>query len=57
MYDGRQANAWLIDFAKALPLPSGLQVTHRSPWHLGNHEDGYLTGLDNIINVSILNEN
>ena len=26
-------------------------LTHRSAWESGNHEDGYLTGVDNIIRI------
>ncbi|CAK0860959.1 unnamed protein product [Prorocentrum cordatum] len=26
-----------------------MELTHRSPWNLGNHEDGVLTGLANLL--------
>lgn len=45
---GRAGVFW-IDFAKTLPLPEGLKVTHRSPWIQGNREDGILTGVDNLV--------
>lgn len=51
MYDDEKASAWMIDFAKALPVDSDVHIDHRTPWRLGNHEDGYLFGLDNFIQV------
>ncbi|XP_054722634.1 inositol-trisphosphate 3-kinase homolog [Uloborus diversus] len=51
IHDGKKAGAWMIDFAKTLPLPEGVTTDHRSKWCNGNHEDGYLTGLDNLIHV------
>uniref|UniRef100_A0A7S4W7E6 Kinase n=1 Tax=Alexandrium monilatum TaxID=311494 RepID=A0A7S4W7E6_9DINO len=46
-----KAGVFWIDFGKTRPLPPGMQVTHRSPWVPGNHEDGILTGLDNMVLV------
>ncbi|XP_035218983.1 inositol-trisphosphate 3-kinase homolog isoform X1 [Stegodyphus dumicola] len=51
IHDGKRAGAWMIDFAKTMPLPEGISIDHRSRWCNGNHEDGYLTGLDNLIMV------
>uniref|UniRef100_A0A2P2I5M4 Kinase n=1 Tax=Hirondellea gigas TaxID=1518452 RepID=A0A2P2I5M4_9CRUS len=51
VYDDEKAGVWIIDFAKARLLPEGISVTHRKPWILGNHEEGFLFGLDNIIHV------
>ncbi|VDQ04819.1 unnamed protein product [Trichobilharzia regenti] len=46
------ANVWLIDFAKIFSLcDSQIRLNHRSAWHFGNHEDGYLTGIDNLIRL------
>ena len=42
---------WLIDFGKTVPVPSGLSIDHQSPWEVGNHEDGYLLGVQNLINI------
>ncbi len=51
MYDSQHVGAWVIDFAKTLPVPDGLKVTHRQAWQQGNHEEGWLTGIDNLIQV------
>ena len=48
--DNVRVGAWMIDFAKTLYVPDRL-ITHRDPWQLGNHEDGYLIGIDNLIKV------
>ncbi|ESP02857.1 hypothetical protein LOTGIDRAFT_212354 [Lottia gigantea] len=48
------ASVWVIDFGKTESIPSNITIDHRSEWIEGNHEDGYLTGLDNL--VSILEE-
>ncbi|CAH8480689.1 unnamed protein product [Heterobilharzia americana] len=46
------ANVWLIDFAKiACPSDNRLRLNHRSQWHYGNHEDGYLIGIDNLVKL------
>lgn len=42
----------MIDFAKTMHLPENLpSLSHRLKWQVGNHEDGYLFGLDNLIQV------
>lgn len=51
MYDDSHASAWIIDFGKTCTVPDGFSVDHRSEWNQGNHEEGYLTGLDNVIKV------
>ncbi|XP_056139109.1 inositol-trisphosphate 3-kinase Cb [Lampris incognitus] len=46
-----QARVWMIDFGKTVPLPAPLTLDHRTPWVEGNREDGYLWGLDNLIDI------
>lgn len=48
--DGR-ASVWMIDFGKTVPLQDGMWLDHRTPWEEGNHEDGYLWGLDNMVDI------
>ncbi|XP_029454479.1 LOW QUALITY PROTEIN: inositol-trisphosphate 3-kinase A [Rhinatrema bivittatum] len=45
------AQVWLIDFGKTTPLPDGKILDHRIPWQEGNREDGYLLGMDNLIDI------
>lgn len=50
MYDSVRAGVWMIDFAKSFPV-EGHVMDHRTEWQMGNHEDGYLTGVDNLIQI------
>ncbi|KAF5272202.1 hypothetical protein FQA39_LY01284 [Lamprigera yunnana] len=49
IYDDHKVGAWLIDFAKTNLVPEGLTLDHRSPWEQGNHEEGFLFGVDQLI--------
>ncbi|XP_050542135.1 uncharacterized protein LOC126905969 [Daktulosphaira vitifoliae] len=51
VHDNKNANVWLIDFAKTLILPSEIKISHMSEWVVGNHEDGYLIGVNNLIEI------
>lgn len=54
MYDKKgHTGAWLIDFSKTVPIKAGEKLTHRAEWAVGNHEDGFLFGIDNLIQVII----
>ena len=55
MYDrSGKCGIWIIDFSKTNPTPACSPITHRLPWSIGNHEDGFLYGLDNLIQVWLL---
>lgn len=41
----------MIDFGKTTPLPEGEELTHRASWSEGNREDGYLFGLDSMVDI------
>ncbi|XP_068433124.1 inositol-trisphosphate 3-kinase B isoform X2 [Clinocottus analis] len=46
-----RAKVWMIDFGKTTPLADGDELTHRALWAEGNREDGYLCGLDSLLDI------
>uniref|UniRef100_A0A3P9JQ35 Kinase n=1 Tax=Oryzias latipes TaxID=8090 RepID=A0A3P9JQ35_ORYLA len=46
-----RAKVWMIDFGKTTPLLEGRELTHRAAWVEGNREDGYLLGLDSLVDI------
>lgn len=59
VHDRTNASIWLIDFAKTVELPESVVIDHNSAWTVGNHEDGYLIGINNMIDIftELLQEN
>ncbi|XP_045484721.1 inositol-trisphosphate 3-kinase B isoform X2 [Pieris rapae] len=51
VHDKKGASIWMIDFAKTVPVPDDISIDHNSAWKVGNHEDGYLIGLNNLISI------
>uniref|UniRef100_U5EQ64 Kinase n=1 Tax=Corethrella appendiculata TaxID=1370023 RepID=U5EQ64_9DIPT len=51
VHDRRHASIWLIDFAKTITLPENVNISHSNKWQVGNHEDGYLIGINNLIDI------
>lgn len=51
VHDHTQASIWMIDFAKTVILPNNVHIDHSSAWSVGNHEDGYLIGINNMISI------
>lgn len=36
-----------------MELPPQLRIDHYSAWKVGNHEDGYLIGINNLIDIFV----
>lgn len=51
VHDRTNASIWLIDFAKTVGLPESVAIDHNSKWTVGNHEDGYLIGINNMVDI------
>ena len=48
-----KVGVWLIDFDKALALEGGKRLKHTVPWQNvpGNREDGYIMGIDTMLEL------
>jgi len=46
-----KASLHLIDFAKTSALEDGVSIDHRSTWQRGNHEDGFILGIENLLRL------
>ena len=51
VHNENKSNIWMIDFGKKIEVPDNLEINHSTAWEAGNHEDGYLIGLNNIIDM------
>lgn len=51
VHDHEKAGVWMIDFEKTSKLPPNTKISHANPWVLGSHEDGYLIGLNSLIQL------
>ncbi|CAF0785160.1 unnamed protein product [Brachionus calyciflorus] len=51
VHDEKKANIWMIDFGKTRRLPEGTHIRHDVQWEEGNYEDGYLIGLQSLIDI------
>ena len=51
VHDTSVASIWMIDFGKTRQLPPDIQINHMSKWIEGNHEDGYLFGVENLMDI------
>ena len=43
----------MIDFGKTTPIPPRIKINHRAPWKQGNYEDGYLFGIEQLLDIFI----
>ena len=44
-----ETSVHMIDFARCYRTEQ--RLSHRATWQPGNHEDGFLTGLDNLVRI------
>ena len=51
VHDLNSAGIWMIDFGKTTPIPDHITIDHKTQWQVGNHEDGYLLGIENLIEI------
>merc|ERR1712107_177209 len=48
--DGK-SGVWMIDFAKCRKVTPETTITHSVAWEYGNHEDGWLVGLESLLSI------
>ncbi|RNA08444.1 inositol-trisphosphate 3-kinase A [Brachionus plicatilis] len=51
VHDQSRANIWMIDFGKTRKLPDGVRLKHDVRWEEGTLEDGYLIGIQSLIDI------
>ena len=51
VHNENKSDIWMIDFGKTVEVPDNLEIDHNTAWEVGNHEDGFLIGLDKIIDM------
>lgn len=51
VHDDEKASVWMIDFEKTRSVGGQVAISHDKEWELDNHEDGYLIGLNTVIQL------
>lgn len=51
IHDNKRADVYMIDFEKTIKLPYGITNTHYRRWENNEYEDGYLTGVIELMQI------